>query len=84
MFFFRFLSLIGYYELLSIVLCAIEQVLVGYLLYIRWCVYVNFQPPNLSLPPPFPFGDHMFVFYVCESLSVFENLIFKIPHISDI
>ena len=34
MFFFRFLSLIGYYELLSIVLCAIEQVLVGYLLYI--------------------------------------------------
>ena len=33
-FLFRFFSLIGYYKILSIVPCAIQQVLVGYLLYI--------------------------------------------------
>ena len=33
-FFFRFFSLISYYKILSIVPCAIQQVLVGYLFYI--------------------------------------------------
>ena len=33
-FFFRFLSLIGHYKTLSIVPCAIRQVLTGYLFYI--------------------------------------------------
>ena len=28
------------------------------------------QAPDLFLPPPFPFGNHKFVFYVCESISV--------------
>ena len=28
------------------------------------------QTTNLSLPQPFPFGNHKFVFYVCESVSV--------------
>ena len=28
------------------------------------------QNPNLSPPPPFPFWNHKFVFYVRESLSV--------------
>ena len=33
-FFFRFFSLIGYYKILSIVPCAIQWVLAGYLLHI--------------------------------------------------
>ena len=28
------------------------------------------QTPNLSVLPHFPFGNHKFVFYVCESISV--------------
>ena len=60
---FRFFSLIGYYKILSIVPCAIQWVLVGYLFFIKYCVYVN---PKLliypSPPPPFPFGNHKFVF----------------------
>ena len=28
------------------------------------------QNSNLSLPTPFPFGNHKFVFYVCEPVSV--------------
>ena len=28
------------------------------------------QIPNLSPAQPFPFGNHKFVFYVCESVSV--------------
>ena len=48
-FFFRFFSLIDYYNILSIVPCAIEQVLVGYIFYIQQCVYVN---PNLIYPSP--------------------------------
>ena len=55
-----------------------------------WCVCIN---PKLliSPPPPFPIGNHKFVFYVCESLSVLEissfvSLFFflQISHISDI
>ena len=39
------------------------------ILYIAVCICLS-QPPNLSLPPPFPFGNHKFVFEVCESVSV--------------
>ena len=39
-----------------------------FILYIIMCII--YQLPNLSLPSPFPFGNHKFVFYVCESLSV--------------
>ena len=28
------------------------------------------QTPNLALPFPFTFGNHKFVFYICESVSV--------------
>ena len=47
--FFRFLSLIGYYKISSIVSCAIKQVLVGYLFYISQCIYVN--PNHLIYNP---------------------------------
>ena len=33
-FFFRLFSIIGYYKILSVVPCAIQKVLVGYLFYI--------------------------------------------------
>ena len=37
---------------------------------------------------PFPFGNQKYVFYICDSNSVFVNkfiyTIFLIPHISDI
>ena len=41
-----FLFLLGYYRVLSIVPCAIQQVLVDYLFYIQQFVYVN---PNLLI-----------------------------------
>ena len=66
---FIFFSIIVYYKILNTVLCTIQQVLVAYLFYIEQCVYVN---PNLliySSLPPFPFGNHKFVFYVCESVN---------------
>ena len=33
-------------------------------------VYLLTPTPNLSFPPTFPFGNHKFIFYVCESISV--------------
>ena len=39
------------------------------LFYVQWCVSVN--PKLLIYPSPrFSFGSHKFVFYVCESVSV--------------
>ena len=35
---FWFLSHVGYYRILSRVPCAVQDVLVGYLSYIQWCV----------------------------------------------
>ena len=68
LFFFKFFSHIGYYKILSIAPCAIQQVLVVYL-YIVVCICYS-QIPNLSLPPPFPLGNRKFVFYVYDSVSV--------------
>ena len=39
-FFFRFFFLTGYYKMLSIVLCAVQLVLVIYLFYIVVCMYM--------------------------------------------
>ena len=44
--------------------------------------------PHLFLPPPFPFGNHKFVFYVCGSIFVFQVSsfvpFFLIPLVSNI
>ena len=34
------------------------------------CVYINLKLP--IYPFPLPFGNHEFVFYVCESVSVLQ------------
>ena len=47
-------------------------------LYIYMCVcvcvyiyiYIYINPKLLIYSPPFPFGNHKFVFYICESISV--------------
>ena len=51
--------------------CCSQQVGPCYLpfLYVVVCICSS-QTPNLSLPSPSPFGDHKFVFYVCESVSI--------------
>ena len=67
-FFFIFFSHIGYYTILSIVLCVC--VLVGCLFYIQQYGYVN--PKLLIYPfrPPFPFGNRKFDFQIYDSISV--------------
>ena len=67
--FLGFFSHVDYYRILSRVPCAIRQVLVGYLFYTQYCVYVNLKFPSYPSSPPFPF-ENMFVFYVCEPVSV--------------
>ena len=87
-YFFTFFFLIGYYKILSVVPCAMQYVLVGNLLifYILYCVYDNLQILIYS-SPPFPFGNHKFVFYVSGSiyfLYISSFASFLIPHISKI
>ena len=48
----KYFSIIGYYKVLNIVLCAVQQVLI-YLFYISWYVSVN-SSLNFSLPTIFP------------------------------
>ena len=67
--FFRFFSIIDYYKILNIVSCAIQQVLVVYP-FIFSRVYTVILTFSLILPHAFPFGNHKFVFYVCEPNSV--------------
>ena len=64
---FQIFTIIGYYKILNIVPCAMQKVLVVYLFYIQQCVYVNPKHPFYP-SPSFPFGNHKFVFYVCESI----------------
>ena len=52
MFFFRFFSIIGYYKILKIVPCALQQVLVVYLFYVWWYVCVNSKLLIYLSPPP--------------------------------
>ena len=63
-FFFRFSSVIGYYKILSIVPCAIcsGSLLVMYFTYNS--VYLLIPNSKFIPPPPFHFGNHMFVFCV--------------------
>ena len=69
--FFRFSSQVGHYRVLSRVPCAIQQVLISYIFYIQQCVCVNTNLliyPSPSLHP----GNHKFIFYICNSISVLQ------------
>ena len=70
MFFFRFFSIRCYYKILSRVSCAIQQVLVGNLLWIQQWVYFN--PQILINPSPSSFRNYKFIFYVCEVISALQ------------
>ena len=61
-FFFRFFSLTGYYEMSNIILCALQWDLVGDLFYIQPCMCVNPKPLICPCLTPFPFGNCQFVF----------------------
>ena len=47
-YFFWLYSIIGYYKILNIIPCAIQQILVAYLLYVQWF----FSPLLLICPSP--------------------------------
>ena len=68
--FFRLFSHTDHHRALSRVPCATQWVLVGYLFYKQECVCVNLKLLIYSSPRPFPFGNHKFVFEVCEPVSV--------------
>ena len=67
-FFSRFFSLIGYYKILGIVPCAIQQVLVVHLFYIQQCVYVN---PKFPIYPSPPFSPLVTISLFSMSVSLF-------------
>ena len=68
--FFRFFSHIGHYSILSRVPCVTQYVLISYQFYILQCVYVNLPIyPSLHLLAP---GNHTFIFYICNSISVLQ------------
>ena len=62
---FRLFSIRNYYKILTIVPCAIQQVLVSYFIYSTVYLFI----PSFSFIPPFPFGNHKFVSYVYKSIS---------------
>ena len=74
-FLYRFFSQIGCYRILMefsvlyigslIIICCI------YNIYVYIVVYVYVHPNLLIYPPPFPFGNYMFVFYVSQFCLLF-------------
>ena len=72
LFSFRFFSHVDYHRLLGRVLCTTKQVLVGQPFHVP-SVHMPVQTPSPSQPPsPVPFGNHKFVFKVCESVSFLQ------------
>ena len=69
--FFGFPSHVGHHRAISRVSCALQQVLISSLFCTYSCIHVN---PNLPIhPAPFsPLSVHMFVLYVCVSISALQ------------
>ena len=61
-----------YHRILGRVLCAIQQVTTGQSFYIPQYAYVSPKPPAHPSLQPVPFGNHKFVFKICESVSVLQ------------
>ena len=84
-FFFRFFSVIGYYKVLNIIPCAIQQNLVVNLFYIYYCISVNSRlliyPPLSPLVTiilfPFLIFIYYFTFECSESLLLLCGLSLK-------
>ena len=70
---FRFYSHVDYHRILCRVPCATQQVPIGQSFHLPQCAYTYPKfPVHLPRPPPVPFGNHKFVFKVCESISVLQ------------
>ena len=91
-YFFRFCSLIGYYKILNIVPCAIQQVLVVYQ-FIYGCVYTLIPTSYFFLFPLCPLvtmamSVSLFlfvcvcVFYFIIIIILFYNIVLVLPYIS--
>ena len=65
---FRFFSHIGHYREEFPVLYS-RPLLVIYFIYSSIYWHIQSQSPNFSLFPPFPPGNHKFVFYMYDSIS---------------
>ena len=68
----RFFSIIDYYKISNIVLCAISQVLISYLSYRQHCAYSN---PELIYPTPSPLVT-LSLFSMSESIYFFSNSLY--------
>ena len=72
-FFFRFFSHVDYHRILGRVPCAVQQVPIGQPFHIPQYAYANPKTSVHPSPPtPVPFGNHQFVYNVCESVSVLQ------------
>ena len=69
---FRFFYHIDYPMILGRVPHAIQQVPIGQSFHIPQCAYTSPKPPDYPSPSPISFGNHKFVFKVCESISVLQ------------
>ena len=63
-----------HYGVLSMVLSAMDPLLVTYFIYCSVCMYTSIPwflslPPSLP-PPTLPVSNHNFVFYICDSVFV--------------
>ena len=79
LFCYRFFSHIGYYRILSIVPCAIQQVLAVYLFCIQLCVYINTK--FLIYPSLIPLSPLITISMFSRSVTLFltiENYISKV------
>ena len=65
----RFFTLGGQSIIFNKVPCSIQQILVARLLYVQYPVSVNTILLIFPFPLSFTFGNHKFVFYVCEPVS---------------
>ena len=70
--FLRFFSHIGHYRVLSRVPCAIHTVGSLFVIYFMYSsMYMSIPISQFIFPHPLPPGNHKFVFYICNSISVF-------------
>ena len=55
--------------------CAIQQVPISYMFYMQQCVYVNLFSQFIHPLSSFHTGNHKFVLYICDSMSVLDSFV---------